>query len=549
MTALNYLRSLLFLFIIALLARCKEPHTVKPAPPSPDFEKAMSLLKTNKDSAFYYFNKVATSPGESQQIARAYTRMAILQSDAADPFGSQETLLQALKFLDEKKDSDRYTLASVYNELAVTNIALRNYQAALDYCNQGLKFTKERFRIITILNNRALACQKLNQYDQALSIYRSILDESKNNPAEYARVLTNMANTKQLRDVTYDAAPELLAALQIRENQKDNWGLSSSYAHLSDYYARSHPDSALHYANKMYRMAQQLGSPRDELLALPKLIQFSPPELVKKYFTRYRHLNDSVQTARNNAKNQFALIRYEAEKNKANNLVLQKANAEKKVQIIWQRIILFGVLLFASLGFWWYRKQRQRTLREYQLKTSKKVHDVVANGLYRVMSKIEHGQTGGKEQLLDEMGFLYEQSRNISYEQPEKEEQEFQASIANLLKSFSSAATSISIVGNSEKFWNRMPLNAKTELKHVLQELMVNMQKHSAAENVMIRFRLLKDKAEIIYTDDGKGLPSDFHFGNGLKNTENRISGMGGHLIFGKATTNGLKIELYIPIT
>ena len=85
-TALNYLRSLLLLFIVALLTGCKEPRKVKPSRLHPDFEKAMNLLKIRKDSAFYYFNKVATSPGDSLQIAKAYANMAILLSDAADPF-------------------------------------------------------------------------------------------------------------------------------------------------------------------------------------------------------------------------------------------------------------------------------------------------------------------------------------------------------------------------------------------------------------------------------------------------------------------------------
>lgn len=544
---MNYLQPLLLLFIVALFSGCNQPRNIKPAPPSPDFEKAESFLKRNKDSAFYYFNKVATSPGDSLQIGRAYARMAILLSDAADPFSSQETLLQALKYLNEKKDSDQHTLASVYNELAVTSTALRNYKATLRYCDQGLTFAKDRFKI-TILNNKAHAYKKLRQYSQALSIYASILGESKNDPEEYARVLTNMANTKRLADSTYNPLPELRTALQIRESQKDKSGLSASYAHLSDYYARTRPDSALFYAHKMYILTQQQRNPGDELLALPKLIRFGPLERVKNYFARYRYLNDSLQTARNNDKNQFALIRYETEKSKADNLVLQKANAEKKVQIFGQWILLLGILVLSVAGFGWYRKKKQRAIREYQLKTSKKVHDVVANGLYHVISKVDHDKTGGKEQLLDELTSLYEQSRNISYEQPEeKTPPSFNESLSGLLSSFSSAGTRVLIVGNSKELWSAVKPGIQKELKQILQELMVNMKKHSQAENVVIRFHMEHKELSVQYTDDGVGAPPDFRYGNGLRNTESRIAGLGGRISFDTETSEGMKIQLYIP--
>ncbi|MBO9592513.1 MAG: ATP-binding protein [Niabella sp.] len=544
---MNYLKPLLFLFVAAIFSGCNTPPKATPVPSSPDFQKATDFLQTKKDSAFYYFNKVATSPGDSLLIGRAYANMAILLSKAADPFSSQATSLQALKFLNTKKKSDWRALSSVYNELAYTNITLKQYEASLGYSDHALKFAGGSDSI-TALNNKALAYQRLRQYEQALSIYQSILKESKNNPAEYARVLTNMANTKRFRDSTYNPLPELRAALQVRESNKDTPGLGASYAHLSDYYARTHPDSALFYANKMHLLTLRLGNPGDELLALRKLITFGPPELIRGYFNRYRFLSDSMQTSRNTDKNQFALIRYETEKSKADNLVLQKDNAEKKVQIIWQWILLVGVLVLTITGFWWYRKQKQRAIREQQLRTSQKVHDVVANGLYHVISKVDHDKTGGKEQLLDDLTHLYEQSRNISYEQPEeKVPLSFNESLAALLSSFSSAGTRVLIIGNSKELWSVVKPGIKRELLQILQELMVNMKKHSRAKNVVIRFLLQHKTLTVQYTDDGVGAAPDFRYGNGLRNTESRISGMGGRISFDTETSEGMKIQLYIP--
>lgn len=187
-------------------------------------------------------------------------------------------------------------------------------------------------------------------------------------------------------------------------------------------------------------------------------------------------------------------------------------------------------------------------MREQQLKTSQKVHDVVANGLYRLMVKTEYEAEVDKETLLDDIEILYEQSRNISYDQADETPGNYSESIAALLSSFSSKTARVSIVGNSREIWEAINSKAKKELTYVLQELMINMKKHSAAGNVVIRFERQNGKLNIQYTDDGKGLPPGFHYNNGLRNTETRISGVGGSISFDTTTPKGLKIQLYIPI-
>jgi len=512
----------------------------------------MSFFNHQNDSAFYYFNKVATSSKDSVEIATAYNIMATIQSDEGDYYGSQEILLTSLKYLNEQKEKDHYSLLSDYNELGSNSLNLKNYNAAIEYYDQALKFIKDdNFKVIT-LNNKALANQKMQRYDQAIDIYQSILSQSKTNKKEYARILSNLARTRWLKDSSYKAVPDLLMALQVRKEEKDDWGLNASYAHLSDYYSHSRPDSALIYADKMFAIAQLLNSPDDKLEALQKLITLSPPKALKQYFVHYQHLSDSIQTARNAAKNQFALIRYEAEKSKADNLRLQKDNIQ-------QRIIIYGVGCFfivsAVFVIAWYRKRKQQmewesqnTIRENQLKTSQKVHDVVANGLYRIMTGIQHHNDIEKEQLLDEIEILYERSRDISYEQPENLPTDFQAVIAKMLRSFANSDTKVGIVGNNKSLWDNVKDQVKVELKHMLQELMVNMKKHSSARNVVVRFERQSDQLKIQYTDDGIGLPSTFQYGNGLTNTGNRIKSIGGQIIFDKNTTKGLKIQVHLPI-
>lgn len=543
---------LLTLFFGVLAFACRQrPSAIPVAPSSKAYQKGESFLYRQNDSAFYYFNQVATSSRDSLLIAMAYNNMAVVQSDAGDYFGGQESLLISLQYLDQRKENNVYCLLSDYNELGSTSLSLKNYQAAIDYYDEALKLIKESDRRAIALNNKALSYQKMHLYDQALAIYRTIIDSARNNKKEYARILSNMARTQWLQDPAYVAAPDLLTALQIRKDEKDEWGLNASYSHLADYYSNSRPDSALLYADRMYAISKALNSPEDELEALQKLIKLSPADALRSYFSRYQYLSDSMQTSRNAAKNQFALIRYEAEKNKADNLRLQSDNTEKRIQILRQQVlIVLSIGLIVTIILWYGRRQKRIKLeaRELQLSTSKKVHDVVANGLYRMMMKIEHQGTADKDALLDEIEILYEQSRNISYEQLQPLRDDFQEYITGLLGDFSSPGTKVVATGNQGEIWNGIGPRIKMGLKPILQELLVNMEKHSHAQNVVVRFERHRDQLCIQYRDDGIGLPSDFQYGNGLRNTGNRIGDLGGQITFDKETVKGLKIEIVLPI-
>jgi tetratricopeptide (TPR) repeat protein len=547
---------ILSLLLAGLLACESKRRTPQPIS-APTLEKGESFFNINNDSAFYYFNLVATSAADSLEIAMAYTYMGIIQAYEGDHYGGQESLLKSLTYLDEHREKDLGCLSSDYHELGNVCLKLKNYDAAIDYYHKALKYIKDPNTRGIALNGIALTYQKKEDYDQAIDLYKSLLAKSTQNKKEYARALSNYARTKWLKDPRYPAAPELKQALQIRKDSNDSRGLNASYAHLSDYYSTSMPDSALYYAGKRYEIARKINSPDDEAEALSKLITLSPSKLLKPYFIRYQFLTDSIQTAKNAAKNQFALIRYEAAKAKADNLQLQKDNSKKEIQLIQQRFTLFVTILFsisvAILIFFRYRRRQQRieiearqAIQENQLKTSQKVHDVVANGLYRIMTDIQYKGAINKDQLVDKIESLYERSRDISYEQPMTSPLPFHDKIADLLTSFASDDLKVLIVGNNPILWSHTNAQAQIEVEQILQELMVNMKKHSQAHSVLIKFKHQNDQVYIHYTDDGIGLPPQFKYGNGLLNTENRIKKIGGRYTF-EHPTKGLKIHISFP--
>lgn len=538
----------LLVLTICLFA-CSKKHSAIAIEEDPDLKKAESFLYRQNDSAFYYYNKLASNSKDSLQIAMAYNGMAAMLSDAGDYYGSQDYLLMSLHYLDERKANSRPCFASDYNELGVTSLNLKNYDAAIEYADQALKYVEDDDFKLTILNNKALAYQKKRDFPSAVAIYDSIIDKRPRDKKAYSRILSNRARTRWLQDPSYNAAPALLAALQIRTRENDQWGQNASYSHLADYYTHTHPDSALMYADKMDAIARALDSPDDEVEALQKLIALSPSQNAKKYFARYQYLSDSIQTARNTAKNQFALIRYNAEKNKVENLRLQKENADKRNQLLQAYGIIGCTIGFVFFIIFWLRKRNESRIRENNLKISQKVHDNVANGLYRLMKEIEYNVDIDEEKLLNVIERLYRKSRDISYEHelPANKKENYQNEITDLLKTFNTAATSVSTVGNSITLWEKVGVRAKKEVEYVLEELMVNMSKHSHASRVVVKFEQRENDIIIQYNDDGVGLLPEQKFGNGLNNTVSRIKKINGDITFGTNAANGLNIQISFP--
>ena len=556
----------LYLFLLFGVSCIKNNEENKTPISNVAFDIAYEYIEKGKaDSSFFFFDEARQlflDSGDSLGVAKCLINMAITQKDQGDYFGAQETALQAVDYLDKSNPKHHIYLSTNYNNLGAATGKLSDFEQALVFYKLALQFSQDSLNSVIYQNNMAICYQDLKDYDKAIEIYTGIYDKVKSNRKQYARVLSNLARTKWLADPAYPAIDEFLTSLAIREQENDLWGLNASYVHLTDYYADTRPDSALWYAKKMYNTAKKIQSADDQVYALSKLIELSPETESKEYFHTYQSLTDSLHQARAAAKNQFALIRYEVEKNKADNLRLQKENAEKINRLTRQRFftgsLVFLLVLSVVGGRFWYRKRKQRLdleaqhkIKASQLKTSRKVHDVVANGIYRVMSEIENKEDIDREGILDKLEGVYHKSRDISYEAEDSlpAEQSYAQQITELLTSFATAHQKVLIVGNESQLWDHVNENIKTEIRHVLQELMVNMRKHSHTDQVVIRFEKIDALLKIYYKDSGVGMKNVDSQGNGLKNTGSRIKNLDGEIIFVSEPGNGLKVEITIPIS
>ncbi|MCP9752369.1 ATP-binding protein [Ferruginibacter sp. HRS2-29] len=509
----------------------------------------------NFDSAFYYFNRYVNNADDTLKKGSAYKFMGEIQWQFGDLYGAEENLVNALRTLDTNNENHRVELGYTYTLLGNVKYNSIEYDKAIEYYDKAIPYFKGKDYIMEIMNGKATSFQKKKVYNTAISIYDSILSLKPADAGLLARTIDNKAKTKWLRDTGYYALPEFWQALKIRRDDKNILGLNASYAHLSEYYTKSNRDSALWYAEKLYSQATTTKSFDDLLDAVDKLVSFNNSSEAKDHWhKRYKKLNDSFQLSRDTSKIRFALRRYDLEKSTAENKELKRSVSNQWVWIY--SLIIGAVIVIAGIMFWNDKRKKrikqdsENAIRNSKLKTSQKVHDVVANGLYGIMNELEHKTTIDKEPLINKIEDLYEKSRNISHEDTSSHnnDKSYDAQIHELLNAFSNDDTSIFIVGNQPEFWSNISPVQKQELQLVLKELMVNMKKHSGAKNVVVQFKKQDGTAYIHYKDDGVGFPAtETGWGKGLKNTVSRINSLNGKVTFGKNDKGGASVAIDFP--
>jgi len=508
------------------------------------------------DSAFYYYSLAKEKyikNNDSIKAAESLINMALIQTTKGDFYGSIETSLDANKLLvNEKNTTIQRDLAISYNNMGVASGFLYNYNDAIQFYKKASQFTSNKEDVLVCYNNIAVAYLYKKNIELSKK-YLSLALKAKNNQ-NYSRALNNLGKLKLLENPNYNPLPEFYKALEIRLTSTDLEGLNSSYSALADYFKDKEKNRALLFAKKMLETATKVKNPEDQMQALQKLIELDHTNYLK-HFKKFQSLNDSLIIFRGKAKNQFALIRYETEKNKANFLRSEAENSKNKIKIL---ELYFGlvILVICLISLYSIYKRRQKTLKKEkelevkntQLKMSKKVHDVVANGIYQVMTKIENQEHFDKNRALDELEFVYEKSRDISYEKTD-DEKEFSQEISTLIASFNNTTVKTFTAGNNPAIWESIPLTVKEEVFQMIRELMVNMKKHSQASHVALKFEKTNNMIEIQYKDNGIGISGELIYKNGLRNTAFRIEAIGGTITFDTKIEKGLKINFSFPIS
>lgn len=499
---------------------------------------------------------VYTELKDSIKIVKVSKRASFIQSQLGDLDGAEFTIVNALDFSDTLEDISELswfydTLGQVYRERSL-------WQEAIRYHRKALQLESSPKSKASLLNNYALTLIKSGDYKEALiQLDKALAYENNINDKTKFRLLDNYAFAKaKLKNP--EAIYLLEEALELRQGANDFAGQYASHIHLSEAYGNLNDSTkAQYHAQQAYNIATK--SKNNE--AIVKALNFLIPVTRKSnaLFEEYSMLSDSLTSAQNKAKFEFAKLRYDVEKAEEREslaLRLQSASELREDIAVRKRNWAFiGLFLFLVLGlvFILYQRERsrkQRILDRYdtEKRLAKKLHDELANEIYLVMTQLEGDKT--TPMVADKLDHIYKLSRDMSREtQPIQTGDSFPDELALSLQTYTSSERKLILRGMESINWKGIKPEKKIEIYRVLQELMTNMRKHSKASLVALVFKEVDKLLEINYSDNGQGVTlSPNNRGSGLTNTETRLKSMGGCITFDSAINEGFRAELSIPV-
>ncbi|MDT0641631.1 tetratricopeptide repeat protein [Zunongwangia sp. F363] len=511
----------------------------------------INVLNNTFQSQRYYL-----LAGDSVNAGKRLLELSIAQTRLGDFPASQNSAVKALSLLKPSKDS--FYIASSYNNLAATYRKLKDFDEAIEEYSNALKYINSSQDSLAVVNNIANVYAEKEDFKKSLGLLESILPLAENQNF-INRIRDNYYFTKWLSEKT-DITDSLELIMEARSKHNDLTGLLSSYDHLVKVNEKDSPKEALRYAKAYYETSRKLNSVTDEISALDYLVRLSPVNEIKPYALEHIRLNDSLIKSRDKVKNLFAKIKYDEEQKLEEIDQLEKISIQQQLEVLRGRnrlniAILLGILLTGSAAVIYYyskqrhKKERIREIHATEARISKKIHDELANDVYNVMTELENPDHSYKRGTVKKLESIYDRTRNISRENtPVTTSSGYREDLQDMLSQSVPQQTTLYLIGLKDISWSKLSTESKIVVHRVLQELMVNMKKHSEASIVKLNFKETSSKLTISYIDNGKGFSSaELKKGAGLKNVENRIDSIGGSFNFQPETTEGFSAQIVIP--
>lgn len=474
--------------------------------------------------------------------------IAIAQLEIGNVFESETAMVEALAMIDNSPKADTLVDAKkgLYNQLGRIYRTTHRYDETIKAYGNALRFSTNQNDSLTILNNTGNVYMDMGQYEKALEQFELALIKRnlKQNTLSYARLLNNKGVAQAKLGEREEALINMQQALKLRESKNDMSGKYSSHRSLALYYFDQNDKiKALQSANIAYELANTMNSLTYLEDALSLFVKMSPdPKIVQ-----FEKITDSVAEIKQLAENKNAFMKYNVEKERKNTLA---AELEKEKQKTWKIFILaiaiVGFVLSILLYFTIKHRHKQENVKQVhttEKRISKKVHDEVANDVYKLMAKLQ-SKPAEKDEILDDLESIYIKSRDISKENSTVDVENFQEGLSDLLLDYENENVSVIRRDIVPIDWSAVSDIKKTNLYRVLQELMTNMAKHSKASAVVLNFDQKGKNIFIKYADNGKGC--EIKTKNGLQNAESRIEAINGTITFESEPNKGFKATITI---
>ena len=514
----------------------------------------LALKPQNTDDFFKtkkYFDvnyKIALNNKDTVSAVNCLYYMASLQHKSGSYDESETTIVTALKLLDKSNNStDVKKIRKSFNNLLGIIFGEQNYkEKSIDLYNKVLSASESPSDSATVYNNMSNVYKDHEEFLKAQDVLlkaKSTIPRIKDS-LQHALILDNLGFVKSHLNRS-DGLPLMMKALEIRESIKDTSTIYTSYSHLAQYYLRNgNAIKSKEYALTAYDIAKRINSPAYEQNALSLMTDLS----LDKYAVEYKKLNDSLYKAEKESTNKFALQKYDLSES-IRKITESELSEEKQRNLKIISLSISAIILLVSVLLYFiinskHKKEKLKEVYNTESRISKKVHDEVANDVFQLMTKLEHEAQIDPE-VINELNSLYARTRDISKEHGTlNSDYPFIDYLGELIESFQDSQTNIIVKGLADISWNLLPEIQRITIYKVLQELLINMKKHSQASIVVLVFQKDKRKLNISYSDNGIG--SALKKGNGIQNTENRIKSINGTIIFETEPNKGFKTKISI---
>jgi len=496
------------------------------------------------DSAFFYFNKASQSAYDADSKAYALFQIAAIQQQVGDFYGSEETAINAIKNTNSKLYSPY-----LYNLLGIAFLEQNNFNESIQNYNKVYNDTLNDLNKAIVKNNIAVVYLEKKDYQKAIQIIEKLLANKiiQTDKKYYAKALDNLGYA-YFKTNNPKALPLLNQSKTLRDSINNDYEKIATYMHLAEFHQQTNQKRALQFANNAFTFAKNVNNPDDQLEALKLIVELTNPKDLKQITIQRIQLSDNTFKARQFAKNQFAKIKYDATK-----ALQEKEKSEKNKQTLFYILIAVATIAINAILILRYRSKQKlkASIYETEIRISKKIHDELANDVFQVMTYAETQDlqnNNNKEILLQSLDDIYARTREISqYNSQINTNHKYKKQLFQLLNNYNSPTTNIIIKTDQNINWDKLKKETKITLHRILQELMVNMKKHSNASLVAITFINHKKTLEIKYADNGKGINPKTFDKKGLQNVENRIHILKGIINFDNETQKGFKVTIVIP--
>ena len=522
------------------------------------------------DSAYFYFDKayalnlkLKDSIGSGDRLLD----MANIQKSLGDYNAGMVTATEGLQYLEGTNELE--SVIGLYQNIAICQKELGHPKEALRWSDKIFSLLKKQpeadistENLYNIKTTRANILAELKDYPTSFKILDSIAANAQgSNPSQFARAICNKGYYMWLENKDNAQSESLqLEALRIRQELNTAPGLISSTIHLAEYYFETNKPLALNYAQKALTNSKKTNNPVAILESLDLLLPLKKTlgQDVSEDAIFYSQVQNTLEKTKQAVRAIYAATKYDNDTLEKKNLMLlaQVAIKDKqKILAISAAIVSLTLIVFVIFYKNQQKKKEQLEMAyKTELRLSKKLHDELGNDIFYLMTQVQKDNQGTdssqKVIILEGLNSIYQRIRDISKEYTAIDTSEnFGKEFLALLNSYSSTKTKLITKELPSDFWDNVSAEAKIEVYRVLQELLVNMKKHSQASMVAITCTKNNKQVVIKYVDNGVGFSLKKNYmGNGLKNVENRIKGIKGNIIFDSKPNEGVTATITFAI-